>query len=244
MPAALLYLGVVIFLSLGVPCWSLAFWMITGASTGLAIDRVVATTVSSIELALIGGLITTLLALPVAWISVRHAGMVTSVIERATYIGHAMPGIVIALSLVAVSIQAWRPLYQTYPLLITAYVISFLPLATVSIRAALMQAPPALDEAARALGAGPITTLRRVTVPLIAGGLGTSTLLVFLAVVTELTATLLLAPIGTETLATRFWSHADSVAYGAAAPYAVLMVLLSAPATYLLTRETVRGHRE
>ena len=61
--------------------------------------------------------------------------------------------------------------------------------------------------------------------------MGAGAALVFLAVVTELTATLLLAPIGTTTLATEFWSRAASLAYGAAAPYAALMVLLSAPAT-------------
>jgi iron(III) transport system permease protein len=77
--------------------------------------------------------------------------------------------------------------------------------------------------------------------PLIAPGLGAGAALVFIAIVTELTATLLLAPIGTTTLATQFWSNSDSAAYGAAAPYAALMVLLSAPATYLLTREARRG---
>ncbi len=67
--------------------------------------------------------------------------------------------------------------------------------------------------------------------------------LVFLSVVTELTATLLLAPIGTETLVTRFWAHSESIAYGAAAPYAALMVAIAAPMTYLLTRQTVRTPR-
>jgi iron(III) transport system permease protein len=54
--------------------------------------------------------------------------------------------------------------------------------------------------------------------------------------VTELTATLLLAPIGTQTLATEVWSNTRNLAYGAAAPYAALMVALSAVPTYLLTR--------
>ena len=58
--------------------------------------------------------------------------------------------------------------------------------------------------------------------------------------VTELTATLLLAPIGTSTLATEFWSNSYNVQYGAAAPYAALMVLISAPATYLLSRQVRR----
>jgi iron(III) transport system permease protein len=107
----------------------------------------------------------------------------------------------------------------------------------VSVRAGLAQAPPLLEEVSRSLGHGRLSTMRRVTLPLIAPGLGSGAALVFLAAVTELTATLLLAPIGTQTLATRFWSLSGSVAYGAAAPYAALMVLISAPATYLLTRQ-------
>ena len=131
-----------------------------------------------------------------------------------------MPAIVVALALVTLAIRYGRPLYQTVPLLVAGYVILFLPRAVVTVRAALAQAPPVLDSVAHSLGAGPLTTLRRVTLPLI-----------------ELTATLLLAPIGTATLATEFWQHSNSLAYGAAAPYAALMVLLSAPATVLLTRE-------
>jgi iron(III) transport system permease protein len=79
-----------------------------------------------------------------------------------------------------------------------------------------------------------------VTVPLILPGLGASLALVSLAVSTELTATLLLAPIGTSTLATEFWQKAYSVEYGAAAPYALLLILLSIPATWLLSRASNR----
>ena len=53
---------------------------------------------------------------------------------------------------------------------------------------------------------------------------------------TELTATLLLRPTGTETLATQFWNYTDGLAYGAAAPYAAVMVAISAIPTYLLVR--------
>jgi iron(III) transport system permease protein len=98
-----------------------------------------------------------------------------------------------------------------------------------------------LEDVAHALGQGAYGTFRRVTLPLIGPGLGAGAALVFLAVATELTATLLLAPIGTQTLATKFWSASSSLAYGAAAPYAALMVLVSLPATYLLTREARRS---
>jgi iron(III) transport system permease protein len=91
------------------------------------------------------------------------------------------------------------------------------------------------------LGAGGLSRLRRVTLPLLAPGVGAGAALVFLAVVTELTATLLLAPIGTRTLATEFWSSSSSIAYGAAAPYAALMIVISAPATFLLTRDGRRA---
>jgi iron(III) transport system permease protein len=82
-----------------------------------------------------------------------------------------------------------------------------------------------------------------VTLPLIAPGIAASAALVSLAVSTELTATLLLSPIGTSTLSTRFWSDASSVAYGAAAPYALALILLSVPATWLLSRLTVGDGR-
>ena len=59
-------------------------------------------------------------------------------------------------------------------------------------------------------------------------------------IATELTASLLLSPIGTETLATRFWSHTEGIAYGAASPYAMLMVIISAPMTYILMRQVAK----
>lgn len=239
-PIALAAMLALIVLALGVPIGSLIHWLIVGTSTAFPVHSLVSTALRSIELGLLGAAVTTALALPVAWLSVRHRSPATTLIERGTYIAHALPGIVVALALITVAIRYVRPFYQTMPLLLLAYAILFLPLSTVSIRAALAQAPPILDVSARTLGLRPIAVLWRVTLPLIARGVGAGAVLVFLSVVTELTATLLLAPTGTETLATRFWSHSDSIAYGAAAPYAALMVLISAPATWLLTRETGR----
>jgi iron(III) transport system permease protein len=99
-----------------------------------------------------------------------------------------------------------------------------------------------LDDVAHSLGVGPLATARRVTLPLIAPSLGAGAALVFLAISTELTATLMLSPIGTRTLATGFWSASSELRYGAAAPYALLLVLVSIPATVLLMRtERSRG---
>ena len=104
----------------------------------------------------------------------------------------------------------------------------------VSVRAALAQVPRGLEEAARSLGLGPIKVAFRVLAPLTGPGIGAGATLVFVFVATELTATLLLAPIGTRTLATEVWANTSSLAFAAAAPYAALMLLISLLSTWLL----------
>lgn len=239
----LLALGMLTALALGVPLASLVFWLATGTSTGMSVADLLSAAASSLGLGALAAVCTVLLAIPVAWLYIRHRGWPATALERSTYFSNALPGIVVALALVTVGIRAVPGLYQTTTLLIAAYAILFLPRAVVNVRAALAQAPPVLDDVAHSLGLSRVSALRRVTLPLIAPGLGAGAALVFIAVVTELTATLLLAPTGTHTLATQFWSHSDSVAYGAAAPYAAVMVLLSAPATVLLTRNARRTRR-
>jgi iron(III) transport system permease protein len=224
-------------LALGVPLGTLVYWVATGSSaTDFDLGAVLAATGTSLELGLGAAALTTLLALPISVLAVRHPSRTATVIERATYLPFALPGIVIALSLIVLSIHYFPALYGTTQLLIVAYAILSLPLALVATKAALAQAPPVHEEVARSLGCRPIQAMARVTLPRILPGLGAAAALVFLATVTELTATLLLAPIGTQTLATQFWAKASTLSYGAAAPYAALMVAISAAPTYLLTR--------
>lgn len=240
-PLALLGMATLAVLALGVPLGSLARWLVVGSSTEFPLGRLATTTLTTLGLGLAGAALTCLLALPVAWLSVRHPGWVSRGLERSTYIAGSLPGIVVALALVTLSVAYLPAIYQTTALLLAAYAVLSMPRAMVSLRAALAQVPPELDDSARALGAPPSAVLWRVTLPLVARGLGAGAALVFLAIVTELTATLLLAPIGTATLATEFWSQSYSLAYGAAAPYALLMIVLSAPAAWLLTRESRRA---
>jgi len=238
---ALAGLGAVVALALGVPFASIIRWLVAGASTAFPVGELATATGSAAGLGLAGALATVALAAPVAWLAVRHPGRVATLLERSTYTANALPGIVVALALVTLSLRVLPAAYQTTTLLIIAYAIMFLPRAMVAARAAIAQAPPVLDDVALALGNSPMRAWRRVTLPLIAPGIGAGAILVFLAVVTELTATLLLAPTGTQTLATEFWSKTNDIDYGAAAPYAALMVVLSTPATVLLTRSVRRG---
>ncbi|GAB7004671.1 iron ABC transporter permease [Nocardioides sp. AN3] len=226
-------------LAVGVPVGSLVRWLARGSSAGFDVDRLLSAAGTSVGLAAAAGMIATVAALPVVWGAVRRASGWSVGVERAAYITSALPGVVVALALVTVTIR-WLPgLYQTLPLLAAAYVILFLPRALVSVRGVLELVPARLEEVALTLGQSPMGAMWRVTLPLLLPGLATATALVALAVSTELTATLLLAPIGTTTLATEFWSEASAVAYGAAAPYALALVLLSVPATILLGRIAV-----
>ena len=240
--AQVLAVVVVLVLALGVPLGSITRWLLVGSSTAFPVGELLAATGTTLLLASAAAAATTLLALPVAWLVTRRRTLVGTVLERSTYVGSALPGIVVALAFITITVRYARPLYQTTVMLLAAYVVLYLPRALVSQRAALQHASPRLDEAAAGLGSGPFERWRRVTLPLIAPGLGAGAALVFLAVVTELTATLLLSPTGTTTLATAFWSQTGDLDYGAAAPYAALMVLLSLPAILLLTREP-RRHR-
>lgn len=224
--------------ALGVPLGCIGFWLVTSRSTAFPVAELGRTAATSIGLALLGALLTTLLALPVAWLVVRRPGRVSSLVERSTYIGNSLPGIVVALALITIGIRVLPGLYQSTVMLLAGYAVLFMPRAMAPLRAAIGQVPPELDDVARSLGAGPTGVLLRITLPQIARGLGAGAALVFLAVVTELTSTLLLAPNGTRTLATQFWSHSSAIQYGAAAPYALLMIAISAPAAYLLTRRS------
>jgi iron(III) transport system permease protein len=157
-------------------------------------------------------------------------------LERIAYLAQSIPGIVVALALVSLTVHHLRPLYQSTILLLLAYAVVFLPLGLVSVRAAMVQAQARLEETGRSLGLSWLAVTLRITLPLAAPGLGAAAAMVFIAVVTELTATLLLAPIGTDTLATQVWANTSTLAFAAAAPYAALMAILSLAASWLLAR--------
>ena len=79
-----------------------------------------------------------------------------------------------------------------------------------------------------------LEVLFRVTLRLAAPGLAAAFCLVFLSVVTELTATLLLLPSGVKTLAAQFWAFQNDQSYAAAAPYATAIVAIAVVPGYLL----------
>lgn len=234
----LTFLAAVTALAVVVPVVMVLRWLLVGESQrGVDVSNLGPVTFSTLGLALLGGLLAVVLALPGALLLARRHGWLGIVLERSTFLASALPGVVIALALVGLAVDLAPAIYQTVLLLVIAYAILFIPRAMVSLRAGLAVAPPELSEAARALGARGPSVLTRVVLPLAAPSVLAGFVLVALAITTELTATLLLAPTGTQTLALAFWGAADELDYTAAAPYAAAMIALSVPLTVVLRRQ-------
>jgi iron(III) transport system permease protein len=157
------------------------------------------------------------------------------VIERSTYITHALPGVVIAISMVFIGVRLMTPIYLKAPLLVLAYVALFLPVAVGGIRSIVSQIPRDLDDVARSLGSTPMQSVRRVSIPLIAPGIAASFALVLLAAMKELPVTMLLRPTGSDTLATRLWNFTSISDYAGAGPYALALIIFVAIPTAVAT---------
>jgi len=228
--------------ALGVPAVALGRWLRLGSSR-TAWGDVLDAAATTLWLGLAAAAVTVAVAFSVGYLSARHPGRLSRQVSTVAYAGHSLPGIVVALSLVFLGVRALQPLYQRTPLLIGAYVVMFLSLAIGALHNAVAQIPPSFDDVARSLGCTRVALWRRVTLPLCAPGIGAAATLVCLASMKELPATLLLRPIGMQTLATELWSATDTAGYAAAAPHAAALVLLAALPTALLTRAGLRERR-
>jgi iron(III) transport system permease protein len=234
--AVLAALVVLTLLSLGVPLTTLAYWLAVGRSLGEGSANIRSAIAGSLSLSLPGAIIVVVLAFPLVIGSVRYGGWFARLADRLPYVVHGLPGLVVALSLVFLSIHYARPLYQTAALLFVAYATLFLPLAQSALRASIELVPPRLEEMARSLGRTPLRAFLSITLPNILPGVGAALALMVLELMRELTATLMLAPTGVITLATEVWSHTNDGEFAAAAPFAALLVAVSAAPVYLFTR--------
>ncbi|WP_084959996.1 ABC transporter permease [Thermoactinospora rubra] len=233
-PAALAWAAAVAAAAVGFPLASIAYWLVEGASRRISASALAETVAATLGVSAAGALLCAALAVPVGIVAARHRSATARFLEQSTYVGHALPGIVLALSFVFFAVRYAYPLYQQWPLLVLAYAVLFLPASVGAVRASVLQSPPVLEEVARSLGRSPMGAIRQVTLPLALPGVAAGTALVFLTAMKELPATLLLRPTGMETLATQLWTQTGSGAYGAAAPYAALLMLLAAIPGFLL----------
>ena len=212
--------------ALVVPCWILLLWVRRsgeGYRPNEAFEWV--QVLNSVSVATAAAVVAALLAIPVAYFAANHDSRLALVFERLTYVGFAVPGVVLGLSLVYFGAGRW--IYQTVPFLVFAYVVRFLPQAVGSARTSLLQVDPHLVEAGRVLGESSIGAFRRVTLPLVRSGVVAGAALVFLTTMKELPVTIILRPTGFDTIVTQIWTAQESGLYQYAAIPALLLLLVS-----------------
>ena len=178
---------------------------------------------NSLWTAVSGASLALLIALGVAWSEGRgRAWRVSGLLQ----VGYAIPGTVLGLGMAGFLHAALPGIYATSLALIVTYFVLYVTPACQSVKAALVQLHPSLEEAARSLGRGPLAAFWAVTLPLIKPGLLGGWILVFVLSMRELAATLIVRPPGFDTLPVRIWIYAMDVGpEPRAATLALILVL-------------------
>ena len=235
---ALAFCLAVTIISLALPMSILGYWVARGLAAGEQLPSLWVLTRNSLFVSALAAGVAVAAAVPIASLSVRYPSVFSTIVERTAYVGFALPGIAIALALVFFGANYAPPLYQTLVPLILAYMLLFLSPAVGAARTSLLQVNPRIEDAARSLGRTPPGVLTSITVPLVRPGIMAGAALVFLLTMKELPATLILSPIGFNTLATSIWSAASEAFFArAAAPALMLIAVSSLPLAFLMLRE-------
>ncbi len=229
-------MALVAAVGLGIPALALLRRGLESRATAIDWQRLAESTGTTLGLSLGGAALAVALGLPIAVLAARYRSRLVASLESAAYLANGVPGIVVGLSMVFFTLNAIPALYQTAFALCLAYAAVFLPKAIGSARSAIEQVPPSLEEISRTLGRGPVRTWLTVTARLSTPGIAAGGLLVAVTAMKELPATLMLLPIGANTLATELWRHTTVTAYAAAAPYAIALVLVASVPAFLLSR--------
>lgn len=235
---AFAFVAATVFAALVIPLLTLVYWSISTLGSppdSLTLERMMGALAASMKAGTLAAFASVVLGLPVAVMVVRRSGRLSSFVERCSYVGFALPGVVTALAFIWASTRGALWSYQTLGLLVAAYVVRFIPQSVGATRAALLRVNPRHEAAAAGLGAGRWRVTRSAIIPTAAPGIAAGGLLVLLTVMKELPVTLILRPTGFDTLATEIWSYATVGDYGSAAIPSLLLIGVSAIPLYLLS---------
>jgi len=235
------YLMLVVGASFVLPAYLLVVWSLSPEAQAIIDSRFFGFLWNSGFLAACAATGGVLIGLPLAYMANRRPSWLNLGCLQAAYAGYVLPGPVAALAVLVLCLNLTPFLYGSVLVLIVAYVIHFLPAGLQSLEPALQQITPNLEEVARTLGFGVRQTWQRVTLPLMRNGFIVAWVLMFLQTMKELPATLLLRPVGFDTLAIRVWMEASEEYYRLAAPSALLIVLLGLPTLLLLLSKDWRA---
>lgn len=230
-------------ISIVIPVSSIIYWNLVGQSTAVTAE-VLRALINTLSYGLLGGLSVSAIGIAIAILVVRYRSQFGMRVEQTILFTHALPGVVIALAFVFLVNQTLPALYQTSILVIVAYVALFLPNAVAVLKVPISQVPIGIEEVSRTLGSSQMQTIRRVIIPAAGPGILSAIAFVALTVIKELPATLILRPTGIETLATRLWSATSINAFSAAAPYALLLIVVAGIPALLVNREVQSSRKQ
>jgi len=232
-------IGLLVFVGVLLPLSVLVYWGYNFAINYDAFFKLSSIS-NSLYAASLGSISTVILALPVSFLIAKSKTSYSQIIEKASYIGFVLPGIVVALAVVHFGINFAMPIYQTIILLSIGYVILFIPVAIGIIKPLLLQTNPRLEESAKSLGASNFKIWLTIYLPSTMPGLTGAFAMVFILIMKELPATLILAPLNFNTLATSIWAHATEASFGIAAIYSGILLLFTAVPMFLLLNKGIR----
>jgi iron(III) transport system permease protein len=248
--------GVVLFLAFLLPVGQLGWWAVAVIRAGRIAPDFAALLGRTGLLAASAAVVVCALAVLLAYAGRLDGGGSVRLATQLASMGYAVPGAVIAVGVLLP--LAWADHALVPPLeralgrplgllltgsaagLIVAYVVRFLAVGLQTVEASLGKISPALDDAARMLGARAGAALRRVHLPLMRGGVLTAAALVFVETMKEMPATLLLRPIGLNTLSVEIWERTSEAMWQEAAVPALTLVGAGLLPVMLLIRLTSR----
>ncbi|MCC7103927.1 MAG: iron ABC transporter permease [Chloroflexi bacterium] len=158
---------------------------------------------NSLLLAVSVATVGTLLAVILSYIIYRTRIRGRSVLDFICTVPIAVPGVALGMALLIAWIRT--PLYATLGILFVAYMTRWLPLAQKSVSAVLLSVSHELDECGRVSGASWLKTIQAIVLPLLKPGLASAWLMMFVVVIRELSASLLLYTSGTEVMSVALW---------------------------------------
>jgi iron(III) transport system permease protein len=216
-------------------------------------------TVNSVTLAALTSALLVVLALLMAYNARLHPGMFSVNLNRVAALGYAVPGLVIAvgtlipLAWLDNTLDGWMRtsfgistgLLLTGGIfaLVLAYVVRFFSIGLQTVDASLEKVRPSMEDAARSLGCGPVESLLRIHVPIMARGLFTAALLIFVEVMKELPATLVMRPFNFDTLATQVYTLAHDERLAEASTAALAIVAAGVIPLIVISRNIARARR-
>jgi iron(III) transport system permease protein len=188
---------------------------------------------NSLILGVAGATLGVLLSIFVAYVIVKVRSTAAGILESLSYLSFSFPGIVIGIGFMWFFVQT--PLYATLWALLIGYIAIYMPYGIRPLSSAFVQIHAHLEESSRVCGASPLTTMRRILVPLLVPGIVSAWILMATMFVRELTLSVVLSRPGTEVLAVQILRFAEDGLWGKLSALGIIMILVSTGLVILAT---------